>query len=572
MTLCRHRRVLGSLCLLAQAALASCRSGSLLLAQLGDGSAPAGLGGTGSRSPGDLTGPDVPGSPKPPPNPTSPAATQFHQGLFRGQDPRLVQRGGFYYYSGYVGNVLTLYKSASMVDLGTGKNIGQTLGGALGSPIFIDSVGGQTVNAWYIFGAKDLYYNSADPYDSAGSWARIAAMPWTDVPDGSSVPFDYEVFKNPQDGPYRGRWYLVWARNDPAPPFENIFIAEIAALSASSISLSPAASTAANRIIVNRADWTDVIVEAPGVAIHGQSVTLAYSGNGAPTTLYALGLSTLKMGADPTLSASWMDLNRGQCDGYPGGGATFAKTGEVAGPGVARFVKSADQSEDWMIFHAKIFDTFDATSGTPEPQQTHNEMWSRYLNLQKIGWTAITCAGQAYSLPQLGQPLPQGQAINLPAGDPGPTAKAGPLRIEAESMIAFGAVMGSSIQSLQSPQKNTMVLAVECPGCSAGYKVGNLAELARDQPTAPQQSGLIFRNSPPGSAVNIAHGNAQAASLDLYIQGKLAQTLSFGATGGDDTYKVDSFPQLVHAGDEIKLIYEVDRSGQVNLDYLEIVP
>lgn len=70
---------------------------------------------------------------------------------------------------------------------------------------------------------------------------------------------------------------------------------------------------------------------------------------------------------------------------------------------------------------------------------------------------------------------------------------AAPTRIEAESMISFGAAMGPAIQGLQSHQNNTMVLAVGCPGCPAGNKVGNLAGLVADQPASPKQSGLIRR-------------------------------------------------------------------------------
>ena len=187
------------------------------------------------------------------------------------------------------------------------------------------------------------------------------------------------------------------------------------------------------------------------------------------------------------------------------------------GPGVARFVKSADGSEDWMIFDAKIFDTWDRSNSQPEYLQSHNEQWSRYINIQKIGWQTVSCSGASYTIPQMGQPLPPGTTMSLPSGDAGPAAKPAPFRIEAESMISFGAVMGASIQSLATP--NTMVLAVPCTACSAGYKAGNLAALAQDQSTTPKQSGLIFRNSPPGSGLTVAYGSAQDASLDLYING-----------------------------------------------------
>ena len=503
--------------------------------------------------------------------------TQYQQGLFRGQDPRLVLHNGAYFFTGYLGGNLTLYKSKSMVDLGVGKNVAGTLGSALGSPFYIDSVGGQKVGAYFIFGSTALFVNTGDPYDDASAWRKACDLPWTDVGAGfNSVPFDFEVFKNPQDGPYKGRWYLVWVRADTSQGYiEHIYASEITALSTSFIQLSQTAGTAANRIVTARgsSDWADVVVEAPGAAISGQSVTLAYSGNGASLTLYALGLTTLTQGADPQRAGAWIDLSHGECDGFPGGSQpVFAKTADVTGPGVARFVKSPDGSEDWMIYNAKIFDTFDPSDPRREVQQVHNEMWSRYINIQQIKWRTVTCSGQSYTVPDLGQPLAPGQVAKLPAGDPGPTAKSAPFRIEAESMISFGTVMGPSIQGLQAPASDTMVLAVNCDSCSAGYKQGNLVELAQDAAQSPKQSGLLYRNCPPASGIKISHGNTQDSLLDLFVGGSHVRQLLLPATGNLNTYKTDTFSATVAVGEEVRIVYQDGQGTQVNLDYIELLP
>ena len=267
----------------------------------------AGLGGgttQGLAPAGEDANQALPRDANTPAGPTA-SLTTFGQGLFRGQDPRLNQVGGIYYFVGYNGQNLSIWKQRSLLDRGVAKNIGPQVGGALSSPVYIDKLGGQSINAWFIFGSQDLYRNpGADPYDNADQWARVGAMPWTDLQQITSVPFDFEVFQNPQDGPYKDRWYLAYVRNDPSFSYaENVHITEITAIGASGISLSNTSATADNKLIdYQSAGWTDIIAEAPGVAIHGQSVTLTYAGNGAPTSLYAVGLGCPEARRQPAVA------------------------------------------------------------------------------------------------------------------------------------------------------------------------------------------------------------------------------------------------------------------------------
>ena len=507
-------------------------------------------------------------------DPTPAALTAFGQGLYRGQDPRLNQVNGFYYTVGQndTGQNLSLWKHRSLLNKGVGKNIQAILPGALCSPVYIDKLGGQSIDAWFMFSPTDFYHNAgADPYDNADQWARAGSMPWTDLGQIQSVPFDFDVFQNPQDGPYKGRWYLFYVRNDASVSFaENIHITEIIAIGAGGISLSNTAATADNKIISFRtASWTDAIVEAPGVAIHGQSVTLAYAGNGAPTSLYAVGLAALQPGNDPLSPASWVNIGGGQCDSVPAG-PSFATTDSVWGPGVARFVHSADGTEDWMMYHSKVFDTF-LPGGPPEPQQTQQERWTRQINIAKIGWRKLQCGGQTLTVPDLGTPAAPGTRMAVPSGDIGPQPPTQRLRFEAEEMIPFGFVMGPAIQQART-NSDTQSITALCSGCSGGEKITNLDLLAQNQPTSPKRSGLTLRNVPAAGGLGIGYAAASPGALDIYVQGKQAATVALAATGSLDTMGSVDTKLTIAAGSELSLVFEVGRSQPVDVDYIELLP
>ena len=73
-------------------------------------------------------------------------------------------------------------------------------------------------------------------------------------------------------------------------------------------------------------------------------VFLIYSASGCWTDDYALGMLTLKDGGDPLVPSDWTKTAT----------PVFLKnvSGSVFGPGHNAFFKSADKSEDWIIYHA----------------------------------------------------------------------------------------------------------------------------------------------------------------------------------------------------------------------------
>lgn len=494
--------------------------------------------------------------------------TTFSQGLFRGQDPRLSRRNGFYYYVGYVGQQLEIFKSKSLVDLGVGKPLPAGMTATLFAPVYIDTLGGVAYNAWYVFGSSIWRCNGADPYDNADQWAPVISnLPFT------ATPFDFELFQNPQPGPYQNRWYLLWTASVPGGYAESIYAAEVLSLTPGQTTLSSYNSdpgSTANRIITYQNDWTDIITEAPGTAIHDSTVTVAYSGNGAQTSLYAVGFSLLKVGQNPALASSWIDYSHGGCDGNVHNGPEFARTNDVLGPGVVRFTQSASGKEDWMLYHAKVFDTFDAKANKPEPQQLHNEEYTRYVNLQPFSWQDVTCSGHSYSIPNMGKPLAPGASQRLPSGDVGVGNVTATRRIEAEYMIPFGDAMGSAVQSL--PTNNTVVLTPTDSSFSSGNASTHFDELAQGVASDPKQSGLILRNAPGGHRLVVAAAGVTAGNFELYLDHQFVKSLPLQATAGEHQVLPNSFDVAIPAGSELKLVYQVGKSAPASIDYIEISP
>lgn len=319
--------------------------------------------------------------------------TTFAQGLYRGEDPRVRRVNGHYYWVANEGRTRKLFRSDSLVDRGVGKPVPPQGGAAfpLFAPVYIETLNGQRYDAWFAFDTNVWRCDCADPYDDPDQWQVVKSIPLT----GWSI--DFEIFQMPEPGPFAGRSYLVWAGADSPSTgwgFESCFIAELLDLRPNQPTLSTFDNGDANRIATFAFDWTDVVAEAPAPAIHDGTVSIVYSGNGAHTVEYALGLVILKAGADPASGASWIDHNRGECDGDVKNGPELMRTERVFGPGVARFTVSPNGSEDWMVYHAKVFETFNRGAGTPG-QQDNNEMWARYFNLEPIGWREGDPPGRA---------------------------------------------------------------------------------------------------------------------------------------------------------------------------------
>lgn len=98
----------------------------------------------------------------------------------------------------------------------------------------------------------------------------------------------------------------------------------------------------------------------------------------------------------------------------------FTSTTNVSGPARASFVKSADGTEDWMVYHSRVYKEVD-------------DNWWRQVNIKKFDW-------EEDGTPDFGTPASTNKKYDLPSGDPGQGDQ-----YEAENAILEG---GSAIQNV----------------------------------------------------------------------------------------------------------------------------
>lgn len=132
------------------------------------------------------------------------------------------------------------------------------------------------------------------------------------------------------------------------------------------------------------------ICEGPQVLQNDGKVFIVYSASGSWTEDYCLGLLTNSDG-DVLNPASWIKRND----------PVFKKTEHVWGLGHCSFVKSACQTQDWIVYHAK---------------SSRKEGWEdRDVHAKQFAWTA---GGS----PDFGTPAPRAQTLPfspalIPAAD-----------------------------------------------------------------------------------------------------------------------------------------------------------
>ena len=514
--------------------------------------------------------------------PRKPRQSTFQQGLWRGEDPRITRHNGWYYYvenpSGQGPRVI--YRSKSLIDRGSPRTLPD--GFPLFSPVYVGTLNGVTYNKWYALDTH-LWECTGDPYEAAPhGWKKTRKVPferWT---------LDHFLFQA-VSGPHKGQWFLVWAgqeRDDnPATPsneryewwFESIYISRVLSLRPDERMLENGDNTAANRIVNFRfhpakpmtypvppefaGAWKDVVAEAPCVVQKNGTISLIYSGDGAQTSHYALGIAFSKDG-DVLNPRSWVDWNQ---DVHPGPEFHWDFARGVFGPGVARVVSSPDGREDWMFYHSKVWDTWNRTDRAKEEEQQTKEMWTRFINLKKIGWKKISYGGKNHTLPDLGQPDSPGTRLPLPSGSP---AEATPLpkKIEAEQMIPFGFVMGDEVQNLPG---DLDVMKVKESKASGGVCIGRLDAFAVDAPD--KRSGLLYRNLPAGQRLLLrAASPFTNAGFDIYVNGVLVKQLDITCTGAWDAFKDNETQIHLPSGSELRLVYEKGKHGASNVDFILI--
>ncbi|MDQ3130458.1 MAG: glycoside hydrolase family 43 protein, partial [Acidobacteriota bacterium] len=115
--------------------------------------------------------------------------------------------------------------------------------------------------------------------------------------------------------------------------------------------------------------------EAPQILKNDRQIYIIYSASGSWTDDYCLGQLTY-VGGNVLKNDSWVKNDK----------PVFSKTDKVFGPGHACFLKSPDEKENWIVYHAAKH------SGAG---------WNRNVRSQKFSWNTD-------GSPNFGTPIPAG--------------------------------------------------------------------------------------------------------------------------------------------------------------------
>lgn len=125
--------------------------------------------------------------------------------------------------------------------------------------------------------------------------------------------------------------------------------------------------------------------EGPEILKNGDNVFVVYSCRESWLAEYRLGmLQLINPDGDLTDPANWKKI-----------GPVFQGSSKVFGTGHCSFVKSPDNTEDWIIYHSK---------------KSTKPGWERDVRMQPFRWNPD-------GTPFFGAPVPAGVKLNLPAGE-----------------------------------------------------------------------------------------------------------------------------------------------------------
>ncbi|MCC7445988.1 MAG: glycoside hydrolase family 43 protein [Anaerolineae bacterium] len=312
--------------------------------------------------------------------------------LLRGQDPSVVYQDGYYYLVQSNNGHITIQKSALLTELGRAQPVivftpppGQPYSWDMWAPelAYIDG-------RWYIYVAADdapgnntahrMYVLQANTADPQGSWTMRGRV-YTGDPATDKWAIDGSVFT------YNGQLYMVWSGwpGDIGDFPQNLYIAR----------MSDPLTISTVRSLISQPDqsWersVQPIQEGPEAFIHNGQMSIVYSADASWTPAYKLGMLKLT-GDDPLRAESWTKI-----------GPIFQRyadaSGSVYAPGHnSPPIPSPDFTEDWLVY---------ATKTSP----SHG--WAdRDVRAQPFRWNAD-------NTPNFDHPLPLGQVLPVPSGQP----------------------------------------------------------------------------------------------------------------------------------------------------------
>lgn len=231
--------------------------------------------------------------------------------------------------------------------------------------------------------------------------------------------------------------------------------------------------------------------------------------------------------------------------------------GTPYGTGVASVTKSADGTEDWMYYNAKLYHDI------PADITGNREAWTRIINLKKIEWVTMELNGVTVTVPDLGMPDMMGSTQTLPSGDPGIT-ETGYYLFEAEHAVPFGWIYTAELQSQVGDDNEPLTLMFEArrtvslSGCMKHF------DWFAADPDGDGTSGLHFHNVPASKSLLIRAGtNDPNGGFHILVNGERKATVTFRQNLKEDGSLASSY--IVH---DYRVALELPAGATVMLQYV----
>lgn len=308
--------------------------------------------------------------------------------LTSGPDPWVFQHEEYYYLTFTTGGDVTVYRTKDMSDLsGAIKRVvwRAPASGPNSRNIWAPEIH-RVQSKWYIYYAADdgnndnhrmfvLQNENEDPL--LGTWQDMGEL---QLPDDRWA-IDGTILE------HQDQLYYLWSGWEGASNGrQDIYICEMT---------DPLTATG-ERVLLTKPElgWetngTDpTVVEGPQILKREDKLFVVYSAAGCWTDDYALGLLTTGVDSDLMNPGSWTKSDSPVFAKNPDGGAF--------GPGHNGFFRSADGTEDWIIYHANAY-----------PGQGCGD--ARSIRIQPFLW-------DEEGMPTFGEPHPLNQKLTRPSGE-----------------------------------------------------------------------------------------------------------------------------------------------------------
>jgi GH43 family beta-xylosidase len=439
---------------------------------------------------------------------------KFNNPLYQGQDPFVTYHDGYYYFvsSSNLDSNNKVYVSKSRTLTDQGEKV-----------LVFDSMGTQTrifAPEIFFFNGKWYIYYCADRQDYG--YQHMATVLESTTSDPQSTFIDKGAIYAGENGVYKqandftvfehqGQLYAVWGTLGAGEP------------------IGPAIAPMDNpyTISVDRSFLPGGGGEGPRVLQKDGKVFITMSEGDYASNGYRL---SYFMNTDGNIlnPSSWSRTND-----------VFVATSEVSGPARAGFVKSADGTEDWMIYHSRVY-------------KDTGRNWWREVNIKKFDWNPD-------GTPNFGQPVSPNEWQDLPSGDLGQGDM-----YQAENAVLYGDITPDNTHT--NYQGTGYIHLPTTSGAEASFVVQ-----AQDAGDYIVGTRYAYGEQVNGESTNNPTTQLPGrAKINVYVNGVFAKSIFPDKTAISwDEWFTDSQRLRLQAGKNV-ISYRIDNSsiGNVNLDYL----